>query len=581
MQNTNRTNIDTNITNFECFVIQIQMSIWQKIYHKFSSREKLIANTLILVAIVSLAASILGFYFHFTKKVSIPGGEYTEGIVGQPLYINPVLAGGNDADKDLATLVFSGLFKYDGDGKLIPDLAESFELSDDKLTYTVHLKKDIKWHDGENFSADDVLFTTQVIQDPAFKSPLRQSWQGVGVEVVDESTVQFILQTPYAFFLNNLTVGILPRHVWESIAPGNFPLAEYNLRPIGTGPYKFFDFEKDSEGNILSYSLEKNENYYGSKPFISNLQFSFYFDEDSLLQAYNDKQVFGMSYISPANLSNVKSKRSSNIVSINIPRYFAVFFNQQKSKVLADREVRKAFSLATDRQAIIQEVLAGEGKETYSPITPGIFGFSDDVKKFPFDIEKANETFDNNGWKKGDDGFRKKDNLVLEINLATTDWPDLVETAEMLKQQWEAVGAKVNVESLPVADIQQNYIRPREYDALLFGQVLGIDPDPYAFWHSSQTRDPGLNLALYSNQNVDKILEKIRQETDEGKRADLLKDFQQKLTDDIPALFLYSPNYLYLVNNKVQGIDIHALATPDKRFSDIENWYMKTKRVKK
>ena len=365
------------------------------------------------------------------------------------------------------------------------------------------------------------------------------------------------------------------------MAPGNFPLAEYNLRPVGTGPYKFSDFEKDGDGNILSYNLEANENYYGQKPYISNLQFSFYFDEDSLFQAYNDKQVFGMSYISPARLADVKSKKSSNIISINIPRYFAVFFSQQKSKALASREVRKSLSLATDRQAIIRNVLSGEGKEIFSPITPGTFGYTDDVKKFEFDVGKANETLDSDGWKRGNDGFRKKDDVPLEFSLVTTDWPDLAETAEILRQQWEAVGAKVNIESLPVADIQQNYIRPREYEALLFGQVLGVDPDPYAFWHSSQTRDPGLNLALYSNQNVDKTLEKIRQETNEEKRADLLKEFQQAITDDIPALFLYSPNYLYLVNKKVKGISIRSMVTPEKRFSGVENWYVKTKRVKK
>ncbi|KKT70818.1 MAG: hypothetical protein UW66_C0037G0005 [Candidatus Moranbacteria bacterium GW2011_GWF1_44_4] len=558
------------------------MNTWQKIFQAFSSRERFTVNILILVIIVSLTGTVLGFYFHFTKKVPIPGGEYIEGIVGQPLYVNPVLAGSNDADADLASLIYSGLFKYGSDGKLIADLAESYEVSEDKLTYTIHLKKDVKWHDGESFTADDALFTVQVIQDPIYKSPLRQSWQGVGAEVSDENTIRFILQTPYAFFLNNLTVGILPRHIWESVAPGNFPLAEYNLRPIGTGCYRFSDFEKDGEGNILSYTLEANENYYGQKPFITSMQFSFFFDEDSLLQAYNDKQVFGMSYISPARLADLKSKRSSNILSINIPRYFAFFFNQQKSKVLANREVRKALSLAIDRQAIIRDILSGEGKEIFSPISPGTFGFTDDVKKFEFDAGKANETLENDGWKKGDDGFRKKDNLPLEFSLVTTDWPDLAETADMLKQQWEAVGAKVNVESLPVvADIQQNYIRPREYDALLFGQVLGVDPDPYAFWHSSQTRDPGLNLALYSNQNVDKILEKIRLETDEGKRAELLKEFQQTVTDDVPALFLYSPNYLYVVNKKVEGISIRSMVTPDKRFSNVENWYVKTKRVRK
>ena len=557
------------------------MSLLRKILRALSNRERLTVNLLFLVVIISFFVTAIAFYYHWTKAVPIAGGEYTEGVVGQPMYVNPVLAEGNDADMDLCALVYSGLFKYDPNGEIVPDLAEGYEISDDKLTYTVHLKKDIKWQDGESFSADDVLFTVQNIQDPAFKSPLRQNWRGVGMEVADENTVQFILQSPYSFFLNNLTVGILPKHIWESVAPANFTLTDYNLRPVGTGPYKFSNFEKDEEGNILSYDLEANENYYGEKPFIEKISFSFYFDEDSMLDAYNNKQVFGMSYLSPARIEDIKSRRSSRIHSINIPRYFAVFFNQQKSKVLANREVRKALSLAADRQAIIREVLAGEGKELFSPIPPGAVGFTDDVKKFSYDIEKANKTLDDDGWKKGDDGIRKKDNQVLEINLTTTDWPDLTQTADILKAQWEAVGAKVNIESLPAADVQQNFIRPREYEALLFGQVVGIDPDPYAFWHSSQTRDPGLNLALYSSQDVDKMLEKLRQEMSKDKRVEYYKEFQQAVAEDAPVLFLFSPSYLYVHGKNVQGMNVSSMVTPDKRFSDVTKWYVKIKRVKK
>jgi len=557
------------------------MSIWRKIFQALSSRERLAVNALVLVVLLSLAVTVVGFYYHLTREIPIPGGQYTEGVVGQPIYVNPVLSVGNDADADLSSLVYSSLMKYDADGKLAPDLAESYEISKDKLTYTVHLKKDVKWQDGEKFSADDVLFTIQTIQDPAYKSPLRQSWQGVGVEVVDDNTLHFLLQSPYAFFVNNLTVGIIPRHIWESVAPSNFLLADYNLRPVGTGPYKFSDFQKDADGNILSYSLVTSPEYYGAKPFIANLNFSFYFDEEGLLGAYNNKQIFGMSYISPSKIADIKNTRSTNIFSINIPRYFAVFFNQQKNKALADKEVRKALSLATDRQAIIKDVLAGRGKQIFSPIPPGSFGATDDVKKFDFNLDQANKTLDDDGWKRGGDGFRGKNGQPLEFSLVTTDWPDLAATADLLKKQWEAIGAKVDVQSLPVADVQQNFIRPREYDALLFGQVLGIDPDPYAFWHSSQTRDPGLNLALYSNPDVDKLLEKIRQESDDSARVDEFKKLQQQVADDVPALFLYAPDYLYVVNKTVRGISIHSMVTPDERFANVSEWYVKTKRVKK
>lgn len=557
------------------------MSIWQKFFQVLSHKEKIAVNILILVIAASLILTIVGFYYYFTKPIPISGGDYSEGIVGQPMYINPVLASGNEADADLCQLVYSSLFKYDAEGKIILDLAESYETDKNGLTYTIKLRKEVKWHDGESFTADDVLFTIQAVQDPAFKSPLRQIWQGVGVETDDESTVRFILQSPYAFFLNNLTIGILPKHVWETVAPANFPLAEYNLRPVGAGPYKFSDFEKDPDGNILSYDLEANENYFGPKSLIGRISFSFYFDEDSMLEAYNNKQIFGLSYLSPSRLGDLKSRRSADIHSINIPRYFAVFLNQQKSKILADRDVRKALSLATDKKTIISEVLGGEGKEVYSPIPPGSFGVTDDIKKFEYNTDEANKTLDNAGWKKGENGFRRKDNQPLEMKLVATDWPDLAQTAEMLKKQWEAVGVKVNIETLDATDVQQNYIRPREYEALLFGQMLGVEPDPYAFWSSSQTRDPGLNLALYSNQNVDKILEKIRQETDSEKRAELYKEFQQNVSGDVPVIFLYSPNYLYITNKKVQGVKISSMNTPDKRFANVTEWYMKTKRVKK
>lgn len=538
--------------------------------------------SLALLAAISLVASVLGVYYSFTKPIPVPGGDYSEGIIGQPMYVNPVLAAGNEADADLTRLIYSGLFKYDSAGKIVPDLAESYDVSKDQLTYTVHLKQGVKWHDGEPLSSDDVLYTIQAIQDPAFKSPLRQNWQGVGTEQVDENTIKFVLQSPYAFFLNNLTVGILPQHVWETVAPTNFSLAEYNLRPVGTGPFEFSDFQKDSGGMILSYKLAANPDYFGDKPYLATMTFQFYPDEDSMIEAFNNKQIFATNSISPEKLNDIKSKRSTNIISASLPRYFAVFFNQQKNKALADRDVRKALATATNRKDIVDKIFGGQGREIFSPIPPGIFGATDDVKKFDFNPDAAKKILDDAGWKSGSDGFRTKNGTALQFTLVTTDWPQLVDTANILKSQWEAVGAKVDIDSESVGDIQQNFIRPREYEAFLFGQSWPTaEPDPYSFWHSSQTKDPGLNLALYSNPDVDKTLEKLRTETDEAARADLYKKFQQTLTNDIPAIFLYSPNYIATVNKKVGGINISALVSSDEKFSDAAKWYVKTKRVRK
>jgi len=287
----------------------------------------------------------------------------------------------------------------------------------------------------------------------------------------------------------------------------------------------------------------------------------------------------GISNISPKKLAAIKLQQSTAIHKFNIPRYFAVFFNQTKSVPLASDEVREALAYATDRQEVINNVLDGNGNAIYSPILPGMIGYSDAQEKRSFDLEKAKQILESNNWKLNDDGIRSKDNMPLQINLATTDWPELSQTAQIIKSQWEKIGIKVNINNLSISDIQQNYIRPREYDALLFGQVLGADPDPYSFWHSSQKRDPGLNLSLFGDSDTDKLIENGRTEFDANKQAVIYTDFQNKLNAEIPAIFLYSPDYIYPVNKKVQNIDIVNLILPAERFANIDKWYISTKRI--
>jgi peptide/nickel transport system substrate-binding protein len=509
------------------------------------------------------------------------GGEYIEGIVGQPLHINPLLASGNDTDADLVQIIYSGLFKYDGQGNIIPDLAESYDISEDKTTYTVHLKKNVTWQDGETFSADDVIFTSNLISDPSYKSLLRYNWQGVTANSIDDYTVEFKIETPYVGFLNNLTFGILPKHLWASIPANNFSLSSLNLEPIGTGAFKYSAIQKDSKGNIVSYKLAANPTYFEGKPYISKLTFIFYTDEDSALEALNHKEIMGINVFSSQKINSIKTQKSIVIRQFKIPRYFAVFLNQTKSIPIASGEVREALDYATDRKELIEEVFSGKGQPVYSPFLPGMIGYSENQEHREFNLEKANEILDNNNWKKGDDGIRAKNGVSLEISLVTTDWDELTDTAGLLKTQWEKIGAKVNVNSYSISDIQQNYIRPREYEAFLFGQALGADPDPFSFWHSSQKKDPYPNLSLFGDDSSDKLIENGRTEFDSEKRAEIYQKFQKILYEKIPAIFLYSPAHIYPINRKVQGIDAENLVTPAKRFSDVNHWYIKTKRIKK
>ncbi len=520
-------------------------------------------------------------YLAATKSIPKQGGEYTEGIVAQPRYINPILAQTSEADASISQLVYGSLFGYDDNGRLTKRLARDYSMSEDGRVYTVELVQGAKWHDGEEVTADDVLFTVQAIQDPAYKSPLRTNWLSVEVVAIDQFTVTFTLKKAYFGFLESLTVGILPKHIWEHIAPENFLLADYNLAPIGSGPYKFYDSEKDSSGNMLAYELRAFPDHFFGAPYISKVIFHFYPDELSLIDAYNRKEVLGISGVTPGNLPQLEERKSTKVYEMEIPRVFSVFLNITKNAALAHDEVRQALVLATDRQAIVDRVLSGKGQPAFTAILPFMNGYAADLGFPSFDTTKANGLLDENGWQRGEDGVRAKNGIVFEMELLVPDWPELAETAEQIKEQWGAIGARITVSVLGAADLQQNVIRPREYEALLFGQAAMIDSDPYSFWHSSQKRDPGLNLALFDDKAADDTLLSIREEMSDESRLEKYRAFQEILLRENPAIFLYSPSYLSVVNSAVNGIGVKSVDAPAYRLSNFKDWYIKTTRVRK
>lgn len=520
-------------------------------------------------------------YVASTKVVPDFGGEYTEGIVSQPRYINPILSQTSEADADISELVYNGLFGYDKEGKLTKRLLDNYTVSEDGRIYTLTLRQGVKWHDGEEVTAEDVLFTIRAIQDPAYKSPLRSNWLSVEVGTVDRYTLTLTLKKTYFGFLESLVVGILPKHIWENIAPENFLLADYNLAPIGSGPYRFHDSEKDSSGNMLSYELRAFDEYFAGVPYIEKIAFHFYPDEQSLFDAYSRKEVLGINSVTPDDLAGLQERKSARVYDIAIPRIFAVFFNITKSAVLASDEVRSALAFATDREAIIREVLLGKGQVAETALLPFMNGYAGDVNFPRYNEEQANTILDQNNWKRGEDGIRSKNGAALEFELLVPDWPELIRTAEVLREQWQKVGARVTITSLSAADLQQNAIRPREYEALLFGEAAMLDSDPYSFWHSSQKNDPGLNLAVFDNKYVDDVLITLRETMDPEKRKESYRSFQDILTQENPAVFLYSPTYLYVVNSTVKGVEVKSVNAPANRLSTVKDWYINTKRVKK
>jgi peptide/nickel transport system substrate-binding protein len=552
---------------------------WILVIQALPRRERFIAWGLLALAGIGLLTWIALLYISSTVPLPKAGGKYVEGIVGQPAYINPLLSQTSEADADLSALVYAGLFVHDAKSTPIPRLAESYSVSDDGKEYTVLLRENLQFQDGTPLSADDVVFTLQAIQDPAYRSPLRQNWQGVGISSPDSRTIVFSLKKSYFGFLENLTVGILPKHVWQSISPEKFALAENNLMPIGAGPYLFSDLKKDAEGNILWYELKANPTYALGRPYIDTITFRFYPDEDALFTAYKQGEVLGMASIRSGRIGELLEKKSTSVHAFQLPRAYSVFFNTTKNVAIAFDEVRNALSLATDRGAIVHETLSDRGVVAVTPFLPFMQGFDPSLSIPSFDLDKANSLLDENGWKRGEDGVRSKKGVRLEFELLVPKWPELEKTAMELQAMWMKIGAEVHITTQDIATLQQDRIRPREYDALLFGQASLADPDPYSFWHSKEREDPGLNLSSLNEQAVDDALLSARELMNPDERSEKYAVFQKIFLEQNPAIFLYSPTYLYVTTDRLMGITAETIDIPSDRFGSVNEWYLNTKRV--
>ncbi len=553
------------------------------IIRNFSLKEKILFFALTIVFLVSSILALWKINSSYLVNIPADGGTLTEGIIGTPRFINPILAI-SDADRDMTTLIYSGLMRPDNRGGLIPDLAEKFEISEDGLSYTFTLKPDLVWQDGEHITSDDIVFTIQQAKDPSIKSPKRASWEGVSVERIDDKNIRFVLSKPYTPFLENTTIGILPKHIWKDAMSEQMSFSEFNINPIGSGPYKVKKINRNSSGIVNSYELIPNKKFALDKPHIKTLILHFYPSEKELLSSYQRGDVDSISAITPQTAEKIK-RSSSNLKTPSLPRVFAVFFNQNNAKIFSYKEVRSALNLATDKKKIIDEVLQGFGTQLEYPIPAGTFGALsiDEEKTSMPNIAEAKALLEKNGWAFKDNVWQKKEKkevLRLEFSLATSDAPDLKQTAELLKAMWEEIGVKVNVKIFEIGDLNQNIIRPRKYDSLLFGEIVGRDPDPFVFWHSSQRNDPGLNIALYANIKVDNLLEQARISTNEDVRRKEYEEFQKELIKDIPAVFLFSPKFIYLMPNNLRGTEqIESITVPSERFSQIYKWYVKTDKV--
>lgn len=535
-------------------------------------------QAIIAVLAVLLILAATGYTAYNTTTVLVPdyGGTYIEGIAGGPHHINPLLSTYNDADRDLVALLFNGLTRADEHENILPDLAEKWDISPDGLTYTFHLRTDVSWHDGEPFSADDVVFTINLLRAP--DSPADQGltdlWRSVEVERAGPYTVRFTLTEPFAPFLSHTTVGMLPAHLLKDVSPRQLPDHSFSLHPIGTGLFKV------SEVNAERVLLLANDSFYGGRPYLDSIEFMFYPDYAAVLAAYGRGEVLGIGRIPPEQVDKVLADEQVQLFFAPLSAYGVVFLNLEQP-VFQEVAVRQALLWATDRQAIIDRILHGQAMVANGAVMPSSWAYEAHTAQYTYDPAAAEALLEQAGWVDQDgDGVREKGELLLEFTLLTNDDSVRVQIINELSRQWAQVGIRAIPQTAGVAGVVRDFLAPRNYDAILYEwERLPADPDPYPQWHSTQKAPVGQNFVGYSNEQADLLMEEARRTLDPQRRAVLYRELQRMLADDVPALPLYHPICAYAVHERVYSVQVPPMHDRPDRFRTILQWYMATRRV--
>lgn len=534
--------------------------------------DRLILRSLFFGIIACLLWGAFVYNQAFVVSTPVPGGTVTEGVVGIPRFVNPVLAV-TRADQDMSALIFSGLMKINTEGILIPDLAESITRSDDGKTYNIIMRRDNVFHDGTPLTARDVAFTIGLIQNPDLKSPLRGNWAGVTVEEISEYELNIVLDEAYTPFIENFTVGIIPRHIWSELPLEQIPFSQRNTEPIGSGHFSLEKVTRNDAGLIETYELKRARN----DVKLNQLTIRFYQNEQDLAAAFAEGKLTSTTNLPPADIASTVDTNTYTIIEKPLPRVFALFFNQNKSVALRDAAVREALDLAIDRNVLVENVLSGYGVPTDTPLPPT----NTDSQLPPRTIDVVAETtriLTRAGWQKNQNGLWEKridgNAVTLAFTVRTAHTDLLSDTAGAVIEAWRAIGIQVDIEKYEQSDLLQAVIRPRDFEILLFGLDMNRTVDLYPFWHSSQREDPGLNIAQYANIEVDNLLADARTATSSNDRDQKAVTAMNIIKNERPALFLFVPTLPYVVHKDVSTAAMEGLSKPHERFMNIESWFV-------
>jgi len=523
----------------------------------------------------------------FQEPEPVQGGSYTEAVIGSIQRLNPVLDTYHAADRDIDRLIYSRLVTFDDRGLPQPDLAESWGVSADGTVYNITLKADVKWHDGQPLTSDDVLFTIEMMRagEGVVPDDLRSFWNDVEVVIFDEQNFQFRLPEPFAPFLDYLAFGILPRHLLGSLTFVEMVDAPFNLQPVGSGPYKFNGLYVE-DGAILGVELVANEDYYDQPPFIEKMIFRYYADGSAAIQAYREGEVQGIGGIPVEVLPEALKETTLSIYSSRLPEMTLVLFNLQDDSVpfLQESVVRRALLMGINRQYMIDKVFQGQGILADGPIFPGTWAYNESQERVPYDPAWAIDLLRAEDYNlTGVEGtVRVKDDVSMEFAMIYPDTSQHKAMAEQIQSDWAAMGVKVNLEAVPYDQLVLDRLTNRTFQAALVDLNLARtpDPDPYPFWDSVQATG-GQNYSQWDDRMASEYLENARVTIDIAERARLYRNFQVLFARELPALPLFYPVFNYGVNEEIQGVRMGPLFDTSDRFLTIQDWYLVSERNSK
>lgn len=542
----------------------------------------------IVIVVVALAAiAVLLFSQQPTllpitpEIMPLSGGVYSEALIGSYNRLNPVLDYSNPADQDIDRLIFSSLLRFDDRGLPVNDLIESMGISQTGQNYNISLLENAVWHDGQPLTSDDVVFTVELLRSEELPVPedVRALWQNVEAEALDKNTLQFRLPEPYAPFLDYLTFGILPQHLLGDLSPVEIIDSQFNLQPVGSGPYRVDQFLVEDD-QITGVSLTDFKDYYNDPPFIEQFTFKYYPDPESALSAYQSGDVLGISQVTNDILPQVLQEPNLNMHSGPVPLLSIIFLNLDNPQVpyFQDINIRRALLMGIDRQRIINQLNDGQATLAHGPIFPGSWAYYDGIEKIEYDPEAAIQILRAAGYSipaSGSSVRTNEEGQALSFELLYPLGTKYEQLAQAIASDWQQLGVEANLQAVDYDELVATYLDPREYDAALVDINLtsSPDPDPYPFWDQAQITG-GQNYSKWNDRQASEFLEEARVELDRTERTRLYNNFQVRFSSELPALPLFYPIYNYGIDQRINGVTMGSLYEASDRFANVTKWFL-------